>query len=163
MSIASGFSDMIVAIMTTNSANLIGRCLDTSRRSTSISATPITFPCQDLCLFQQSFIACAALHNPRFGMAGGQDRTVFGNSPFANSHDGIERGVACCFNQRQFAVATGRSARASSCPGLTRASLTFLSAMSQHVDGRDKPGHDVAGLIAELPGRLLQRIRTFKH
>src|SRR5882724_849277 len=39
MSIASGLSDMMVAITTTNSAKPIGRCLDTSRYSASTSAT----------------------------------------------------------------------------------------------------------------------------
>src|SRR5262245_58528273 len=33
-------------------------------------------------------------------------------------------------------------ALSSSCPGLTRASTTYFSAATKHVDGRDKPGHD---------------------
>src|SRR5258707_821454 len=62
MSIARGLSGMMVQITRTNSVKPIGRCLDTSRHSTSISATQITFRCSLLCLVSNRFYrpCCAA-------------------------------------------------------------------------------------------------------
>src|SRR5271166_125527 len=73
---------------------------------------------------------------------------------------------ACCFVTEQTFVRY----LTASCPRLSRASTSFLAAVKQVVDGRDKHGHDAESVlfcdranVCEIPNRVMPALVAGIH